>query len=59
MDERVSYNVRFDILADGYLDAISKATAMLRTGVKVNGVVECEPSTPGWYSVVLSVWEDV
>lgn len=55
----MSYSIRFDVLADGYLDAVTKATLKLRTGVKVVGVVECEPSTPGWYSVLLSVWEDV
>ena len=54
----MSYNIRFDVIADGYLDAITKAAAKLRTGVKVIVVVECEPSTPGWYSVLLSVWED-
>jgi hypothetical protein len=55
----MSYQIRFDVIADGYLDAITKATGKLRTGVKVRAVIECEPSTPGWYSVLLSVWEDV
>jgi hypothetical protein len=55
----VQYNVHYSVLADSRLEAITKATEMLRTGVKVRGVVEAEQSTPGWYSVILAVEEDV
>lgn len=54
----MSYLIRFDVLADGRLEAIAKATAKLRTGVKLIAVVEAEQSTPGWWSVQLSVSED-
>ena len=61
MEERVavSYNVHYSVLADGRLEAIEKAVALLRTGVKLRGVVEAEQGTPGWWEVTLSVFEDV
>ena len=55
----MSYLLRYSVLADSRLEAIQKACAMVRTGVKVNGIVECEQSIPGWWDVVLHVWEDV
>lgn len=55
----MSYIVRYDVLADSRLEAIQKACSMLRSGVKVNGIVEAEQSTPGWWSVALHVSEDV
>ena len=62
MDERVAvvqYVAKFSVLADGRMEAIAKAVEMLRTGVKVNGVLEAEQSTPGWWEVRLHVSEDV
>lgn len=55
----MSYNLAYSVLADGRLEAIAKATALLRTGVKLRGVVSAEQGIPGWWDVVLSVWEDV
>ena len=55
----MSYNIHYSVLADGRLEAIEKACALLRTGVKLRGVVEAEQGTPGWWEVTLSVFEDV
>lgn len=54
----MSYNLRYSVLADSRLQAIELATGMVRTGVKVRGVVSAEQGIPGWWDVVLSVWED-
>lgn len=54
----MTFNLHYSVLADGRLQAIEKAVALLRTGVKLRGVVEAEQSIPGWWEVTLSVWED-
>ena len=55
----VQYVAMFSVLAEGRMEAIAIAVEMLRTGVKVNGVLEAEQSTPGWWEVRLPVSEDV
>lgn len=55
----MSYVIKYSVLADGRLEAIEKAIAMLRTGLKLRGVVSAEQGVPGWWDVDLSVWEDV
>ena len=55
----LEYQLTYSILADSRLEAIMRAGAMLRTGVRVVGVAEAEQSLPGWWAVVLDVAEDV
>lgn len=55
----MSFNMTYSVRADSRFEAIEKAVALLRTGVKLRGVVEAEQGTPGWWDVVLSVFEDV
>lgn len=54
----MSYIVRYYVEAVSRLDAITKATAMLRTGVKLNGVADVQERPGGWWDVSLHVWED-
>lgn len=54
----MSYQLHYSVLADSRLQAIEKAAALLRTGVKLIAVVEAEQGTPGWWEVTLAVWED-
>lgn len=53
----VGFTVSYAVLADGYYEAIAKAVLMLRSGVRVIGVLECEQGTPGWWDVRLAVEE--
>lgn len=55
----MSYNLRYEVEAQTRLEAIDKATGILRTGVKLRGVISAEPAFAGFWTVVLSVWEDV
>lgn len=54
----MSYLLTYNVLADSRLEAIAKATAMLRSNVRLRGVQSAEQGTPGWWDVVLNVWED-
>lgn len=51
------YRLTYTVLADSRLQAIFKADALLRTGVTVVALVECEQGVPGWWDVVLDVEE--
>ena len=50
-------NFHIDLLCE-YLEAVTAAVALLRTGVRLNGVNEAIETAPGWWSVTLHVWED-
>ncbi len=55
----IEYQLTYSILADSRLEAIMRAGAKLRTGLRVEGVAEAEQSIPGWWSVTLNVAEDL
>jgi hypothetical protein len=55
----VSYNLTFTVPAETRLEAITNAVAMLRTGLKLRGVVSANATAGAYWDVVLSVWEDV
>ncbi len=56
-ERTIAYRITYNVLADSRLDAILKAGAKLRTGVRVVELVECEQGVPGWWDVVLLVEE--
>jgi hypothetical protein len=55
----MTYNLRYEIQAETRLEAIDKATGLLRSNVRLRGVIKAEPAFNGFWTVVLSVWEDV
>lgn len=57
----MSYTIKYTVVATSRLEAIERASALLRTGLRLNSVVSADPSEskgPIWV-VVLHVWEDV
>ena len=55
---KVSYSIAYDVQAVTQLEAINKATTGLRSALTLRGVRSCEVIRPGWWRVVLSVWEE-
>lgn len=53
-----TYFLSYSVLADGRLEALMKAGAMLRTGVRIVGEAEAEQGVPGWWDVTFLVAED-
>ena len=53
-----NYSIRYDVAADTRLDAIAKATALLRSDVRLRGVNDADEFAPGWWRVSLNVWEE-
>lgn len=54
----MSYVIRYEVDASTRLEAIDKAASLLRIGVRLNGVHQVEEFLPGWWVVLLNVWED-
>ena len=53
------FNRSYHVLADGRDEAITKAkTLATGPGRGVRGLIEAEQGVPGWWDVVLAVWED-
>lgn len=51
------YAIKYDVQAETTYEAITKATALLRSNLRLNGVLNVAPTTPGWYEVRLHVHE--
>lgn len=54
----MSYIIRYVVQATTRLEAIAKASALLRTGLRLNGVSRISEISPGTWAVALHVWED-
>jgi hypothetical protein len=52
------YSIHFTVPASTYLEAVTNAVAMLRTGVKLRGVLSAHPTAGVYWDVTLSVSED-
>lgn len=54
----MTYSIRYTVDAATKLEAIEKATAKLRSGVRVVAVVSAAPAGIPWWVVRLKVAED-
>jgi hypothetical protein len=55
----IDYNLHFVVPATTYLEAVTNAVAMLRTGLKLRGVLSATPTAGAYWDVTLSVSEYV
>ena len=58
MAHRPRYLIPYEVQAETRLDAIMKASTLLRTGLRVLNVLSVTPTVPGWWEVKLDVEED-
>lgn len=55
----MSYLLHYTVEATTRLAAITAAVGLLRTGVKLRGVVSAAPTAGAYWDVTLSVSEDI
>lgn len=57
VDSGHTYDIAYEVQASTKLEAIEKATTGLRSALSVRGIRHSDEIRPGWWRVVVSVWE--